>query len=120
MNVITDRKLFTPATPILCSDAKRLEKLLASLTPAERRWVRASGFDASPGTFALLPDAKGALRRVVAGVRDTADPWALAALPLKLPPGRYELGKGPAAIAPADAAFGWDLGAYQFARYRRA
>jgi len=119
MNVIIDRALFTPAIPILCSDAKRLDRLFALLKPAERRWAQASGFDASPGTFALLPDAKGGIARVLAGVRDTADPWALAALPFKLPPGRYALGKGPAAIAAADAAFAWNLGSYQFAKYRK-
>ena len=37
---------------------------------------------------------------MLAGVRDGADPWALAGLPLKLPRGRYALGKGPVAIAP--------------------
>ncbi|HUL97142.1 MAG TPA: leucyl aminopeptidase family protein [Usitatibacter sp.] len=120
MNVITDRKLFTPAIPILCSDAKRLGKLLASLKPVERRWAQAAGFDAAPGSFTLVPDAQGAVARVLAGVRDGADPWGLAALPLKLPPGRYALGKGPTPITPADAAFAWDLGSYQFARYRKA
>jgi leucyl aminopeptidase len=57
---------------------------------------------------------------VLVGVRAGDDPWALAALPLKLPRGRYELGKGPVAIAPADAAFAWDLGGYQYTRYRKA
>jgi leucyl aminopeptidase len=56
---------------------------------------------------------------VLAGVRDAADPWALAFLPMKLPRGRYALGKGPLAIAPENAAFAWDLGGYEYARYRK-
>jgi leucyl aminopeptidase len=56
---------------------------------------------------------------VLVGVRDPADPWALAALPSKLPHGRYTLGKGPASVASEDAAFAWDLGSYQFTRYKR-
>jgi leucyl aminopeptidase len=48
------------------------------------------------------------------------DPWALAALPLKLPRGRYALGKGSLNIAPENAAFAWDLGSYQYTRYKKA
>jgi leucyl aminopeptidase len=67
----------------------------------------------------VLPDGKGGIARVVAGVGSGDDPWALAALPKKLPRGRYELGKGPVAVAPQHAAFGWDLGAYEFTRYKK-
>jgi leucyl aminopeptidase len=120
MTVITDKKAFEKAIPILATDAKRLPKLLASLSPAERRWAEAAGFDGAPGSVALLPDAKGAIARVLAGVREADDPWALAGLALKLPRGRYALGKGPVAIAPDKAAFAWDLGGYQFTRYKKA
>ena len=119
MTVITDRKAFDKAVPILAADAKRLPKLLRSLAPSERRWAEASGFDAAAGSLLLLPDAKGGVARVIAGVRDADDPWALASLPLKLPRARYALGKGPVSIAPDKAAFAWDLGSYQFTRYRK-
>jgi len=120
MTVITDKKAFEKATPIFATDAKRLQKLLGALSAAERRWAQASGFDGSPGSFALIPDGKGAVARVLAGVRDGDDPWSLAGLALKLPRARYALGKGPVAIAPEQAAFAWDLGGYQFIRYKRA
>jgi len=120
MTVITDKKAFEKAIPILASDAKRLPKLMESLAPAERRFAQASGFDASADSHCVLPDAKGGIARVLAGVKDGGDPWALCALPLKLPRGRYELGKGPVGIAPDKAAFAWDLGGYQFTRYKKA
>ena len=120
MTVITEKKAFEKAVPIVASDARRLPKLLESLTPAERRFAQATGFEAAPDTACLLPDAKGGVGRVLAGVRDADDPWALAALPLKLPKGRYELAKSPLAIAPDKAAFAWDLGGYQYARYRKS
>ncbi|HEX7403423.1 MAG TPA: leucyl aminopeptidase family protein, partial [Usitatibacter sp.] len=60
------------------------------------------------------------IARVLAGVRAGDDPWAIAGLALKLPRGRYALGKGPVTIAPEKAAFAWDLGGYQFARYKKA
>ena len=84
MTVITDKKAFEKAVPILVTDSARLPKLLETLTPAERRWAQAAGFDASANTFLLLPDAKGNTARVLAGVRDAADPWALAPLPAPL------------------------------------
>src|SRR5438477_6584384 len=120
MTVITDKKAFEKAVPIHATDTARLPKLLESLTPAERRWAAASGFDGAANSFALVPDAKGNAARVLAGVRDADDPWSLAALPLKLPRGRYALGKSPVAVAPDKAAFAWDLGGYQFTRYKRA
>jgi leucyl aminopeptidase len=120
MTVITDKKAFEKAIPILATDTTRLARLLESLAPAERRWAEASGFDGSANSFALIPDNKGNPARVLAGVRSAEDPWALAALPLKLPRGRYALAKGAVAIAPENAAFAWDLGGYQFARYKKA
>src|SRR5258708_2418492 len=120
MTVITDKKAFEKAIPIFATDAKRLPKLIASLPPSEKRWAEAAGFDGAPGSVALLPDAKGAIARVLAGVRAGDDPWALAGLALKLPRGRYALGKGPVTIAPEKAAFAWDLGGYQFTRYKKA
>jgi leucyl aminopeptidase len=119
MTVITEKKKHEKAVPVLATDPKRLPKLLAALTAAERRLAQAMGFDGSPDSFCVLPDARGNVARVLAGVRDAADPWAFAALPQKLPQGRYMLGKGPVAIAPEDAAFAWDLGSYQFTRYKR-
>ena len=120
MTVITDKKAFEKATPILATDTKRLAKLMTSLRPAERKWAEGSGFDGAPNSFCAIPDGKGGIARVLAGVRDGADPWALAALPLKLPRGRYQLGKGPVAIAADKAAFAWDLGGYQYTRYKKA
>jgi leucyl aminopeptidase len=120
MAVITDKKSFQKAAPILATDRKRLPKLLESLSPLERRWAEASEFDGAPNTFAIVPDSRGVVARVLAGVSDAADPWALAALPMKLPRGCYELGKGPVTIAADKAAFAWDLGGYRYARYKKS
>ena len=120
MSVITDRKAFEKATPILATDVKRLPKLMQSLAPAERKWAEASGFDGSANSFCLVGDGKGGIARVLAGVKDADDPWALAALPLKLPRARYALGKGAVAISPENAAFAWSLGSYQYTRYKKA
>ncbi len=119
MAVIADRKAFEKAVPILATDARHLPKLLESLAPAERRWAQASGFEGAAGSWCAIPDGKGGISRVLAGVGEPSDPWALAFLPLKLPRGRYALGRGSVAIRAENAAFAWDLGGYQFARYRK-
>ena len=120
MTVITDKKKFEAAVPVFATDARRADKLLESLPPAQRRWARSCGFDGSPDTYVMLADAKGNAAGVLAGVRDPADPWALAFLPMKLPRGRYSLARGSVAVAPEHAAFAWDLGGYRFERYRKA
>jgi len=119
MGVVTEKKSHEQAAPILATDASRLPKLIAALSPSERRFAEAVGFDGAPDTHCVLPDSKGNIARVLVGVRDGKDPWALASLPQRLPRGRYALGKGPVAIAAEDAAFAWDLGSYQFTRYKR-
>ena len=120
MPVITDKKAFEKAIPILATDRKRLPKLMEALSPAERRWAQAAAFEGAPNSFCALADAKGNIARVLAGIAAADDPWALAALPMKLPMGRYEIGKGAVNVAPHDAAFAWDLGSYQFTRYKKA
>jgi leucyl aminopeptidase len=120
MTVITDKKAFEKATPLLATDAKRLPKLLEKLSPSQRRWVEAGDFTAKPHTHRVVPGAKGEIELVLVGVRDADDPWALASLPLKLPRGRYALGKGPVTIPPDKAAFAWSLGCYQYTRYKKA
>ncbi len=119
MAIIIDKKAFEKAIPILATDAARLPKLMQSLSPAERRWAEASGFDGAPDSHCVLPDGKGGMARVLAGVRDANDPWALAALPRALPRGRYSLGKGPVAVPAWNVAFAWDLGSYRFTRYKK-
>jgi leucyl aminopeptidase len=119
MTVLTDKKTFEKATPILATDAKRLPGLLAMLTAAQRRWVEAGDFEGRAHTHVTVPGPKGEIELVVTGVRDADDPWALAHLPLKLAPGRYALARGPVNLGDDKAAFGWALGSYQYTRYRK-
>jgi leucyl aminopeptidase len=121
MTVITDRKAFDKAAiPILATDVKRLPKLLEALPASQRRWVSASDFTGRANTHCAVPGPRGEVDLVLAGVRDGDDPWALAHLPLALPPGRYALAKGSVRVTEDKAAFGWALGGYQFTRYKRA
>ncbi len=91
-------------------------------------WARSGGFKAKAGQISLLAAADGGLERVFLGLPkppsgSQAGPdgtiWAFAACPQGLPEGTYRLdGRASAALA-YDAALGWALGAYRFARYRK-
>jgi leucyl aminopeptidase len=91
---------------------------------ATQAWLDATEFKPDACNIALLPGREGSLARVVLGLgTPSSDPnraalWAYAALPGKLPKGRYELDGELVASEANDAALGWALGTYSFDRYR--
>ena len=101
------------------TDAAHLAATRRRLDASQRRWLAETGFDATPGSFALLADASGKLVRVLAGVDPHDSLAALAALPCALPEATYHLAAEGVLTDPAQAALGWALGAYQFSRYRQ-
>ncbi|MDS4025434.1 MAG: leucyl aminopeptidase family protein [Candidatus Contendobacter sp.] len=83
-----------------------------------RHWLTATGFKAKPGSFHPIPGPNGQLQRVIAGIANADDLWALGALPTSLPEGDYILD---AAFDPRQRerlTLGWALGAYRFTRYK--
>ncbi len=91
-------------------------------------WARASGFKAKPGATSLLAAPDGRLECVFLGLparRAQAQAvaegaiWAYAACPLTLPEGSYRLDGRVGAAQASEAALGWALGSYRFARYRK-
>jgi leucyl aminopeptidase len=99
--------------------AAALPALLGGIGAEARRWAESTGFKAEPGSLALLPDGKGGIARVLAGIAKDANLWALAGLPASLPEGSYALdGVGDGETA-TRYALGWALGAYAFGRYRK-
>ncbi len=102
------------------TDSARFAATKRRLTAAQRQWLGAFGFEAAPGSFALLPDERGKLVRVLVGVDDSDALGALGALPRGLPEGTYHLADEGVLKDRLQAALGWALGAYDFARYRKA
>jgi leucyl aminopeptidase len=102
------------------TDAAHLAASRRRLTATQRRWLGENGFEATPGSFALLPDAAGKLARVLVGVNPEDPLAALAGLPCSLPDADYQLASEGVLADPSLAALGWALGAYQFTRYRPA
>ena len=89
--------------------------------PAHASWLDACAYRGDPGSFILLPAGDGQPPLVLATPAEGEATWALGALPLALPEGRYALADdGTARPAAAAWATGWALGAYQFDRYKPA
>jgi leucyl aminopeptidase len=107
------------ATPIRALTANDLAQYLSSAPAETRAWLSANDFRAQMHTHALLPGADGKISEVLLGVREANDVYAFAHLPLALPFATYALAE--ASIVNAEtAALGWQLGAYQFTRYKKA
>ena len=87
------------------------------LSDAERAFAVSQTFKAKAGQTVILPDAQGAMRKVIFGLGDGGDALAVAALSARLPEGDYEI-KGAPEDWPLDwSAAGWADGAYRFSRY---
>ncbi len=108
------------ATAIVPLTEATLEAWLKSQPKERVDWVRSLSFTAKAGTHCLLPDGKGQLAAVLAGLDETKGPWSFAWLATDLPAGTYrfdpELGREQA----NHAALGWALAAYRFERYRKS
>ena len=99
-------------------DAAGFDAASAGLGAAQRQWLATVGFKGAPDTHALLPGDDGRLASVWAGVRAGDHPYALALLPRALPAGRYHLAEPGLALDATAAALSWQLGSYQFDRYK--
>lgn len=93
-----------------------------TLPEAAAAWAKATGFEAGAGKTLLVPGSDGALAGVVFGVEKpeakSKNPFLAGKLVGALPAGayRFEGAVGDARLA----ALGYALGAYRFARYRKA
>jgi leucyl aminopeptidase len=110
------------AVPILFVTAANFSEATKVLDERAHVFVRAAGFEPKPGRHLVVPAADGKLAGVLFGieaadapVKDLFRPGQLSGL---LPPGSYRFANAPHDARLAALAFA--LGAYQFARYRKA
>jgi leucyl aminopeptidase len=118
MTITTESSRLAGAIPIIAVKTGDYANFLGTLNETSRAWLAATDFRAQPHTHALLPGADGRIAQVLVGVRETTEIYALSHLPLALPAGTYTLAND--GIDAYAAALGWQLGAYQFSRYKKA
>ena len=119
MTLITDPARAAAATPIVVVHIGNFDAFRAHADARTRAWLAATEFRAKPHVHALLPDVNGGIGQVLVTMRDAGDIYALAHLPLALPPGDYTLATHHDPLDDYAAALGWGLGSYQFSRYRK-
>ncbi len=110
------------AVPVWFVTPATMGDVTGSLDGNGQAFARAAGFEGKSGQHLLLPSADGKLAAVLVGLEAADDPLKNPFLPGRLigllPTGTYRF-----ANAPHDAklaALSLALGAYQFARYRKA
>lgn len=115
LDVFVESGPATPVTPIAAGD---LDHWLETASAPHAAWVKAQRFKAKAGETLALPDADGALERVLFGLGDLSDPFVYGSLPGKLQPGDYALDPAPGDAS--TALLGFALGTYAFNRYKSA
>lgn len=113
------------AIPILPLTEAAFRKWKKSATAKHLAWVKAQAFTAGEGQTLALPEARGAVKRILWGRGKAADSkeaiwpaWCFASLPASLPAGRYRLEVRLDAATAFNAALEWSLAQYKFARYK--
>nr|WP_038128694.1 leucyl aminopeptidase family protein [Thioclava indica] len=108
------------ARPLILVAPDALESKLASLPQAQAEFVRAQGFGAAAGSVALLPGASG-VEGALLGLGDAQarerTRFTLSLAATALPEGAWQLQGDLTPDALHDAALGWLLAGYRFARY---
>jgi leucyl aminopeptidase len=107
------------AIPLRPLTPAALASWLAGQDRQTAAWVEANRFAAAAGKTCLVPDAEGRIREALVGIDPKDDVWVYGGLPQSLPEAVYRLVEdGLDAARQSQAALGWALGTYVFARYR--
>jgi leucyl aminopeptidase len=108
-----------PATPLVLIGSSEFEAVLGPFGDAVRRLCAANDFHGESGRFLGIPSDSGEGSVMFAGCNGRDGLFALASLPVRLPPGNYAIDPRGMTLDPDQVALGWALGAYRYSRYRK-
>lgn len=106
------------AIPLVLVTAKGLGDWAKAQDARTKGVIEAAGFRGETGKVLLLHGGDGAIERVLVGLGDGTDGFALASVSGALPAGDYVLGDIPGELSGETLALGWADGAYRFTRYK--
>lgn len=104
--------------PLVIITAAEFSAWYDNLKPGWKNWIDAHGFRAEAGQHITLPDADGHLEKVIVGIDNHTDPWALAQAARDLPAGHYQPMPELTVDEACYLALGWALAGYDFNVYR--
>lgn len=106
------------AIPLVLVTAKGLGEWTKGQDARTKVMVDAAAFRGDAGKVLLVHGAGGEVERVLVGLGEGTDGFAMASVPGALPAGDYALGEVPAGMNGETLALGWADGAYRFTRYK--
>lgn len=113
---ITSTEKAVPITFIVATD---YVKWLSEQNERTEKWLRADIFKADVSTRCLVKDEHGQVERVLLGVENPEDFWAVVSLPRTLPSGNYFFDMPLNPASQERLAIAWGIGTYQFAKYKK-
>ena len=123
MSFTTESTSSIPLIPVL---EESLSEYLSGQSAFESNWVNNSAFKAKVGESCIVPDANGAIQKVLFGLdvfkesnTDSAPIWSIASLSKSLPANEYHLECDWNDADKIQAAIGWGLGAYSFNFFKK-
>ncbi len=105
------------ATPLTLVRAEDIDKWLRKQNASGRKWARANGFTAAPGSILVIPNADGDIKEAIAGIDDDIQA-GMASLPAKLPKSTYALTNTLNTSSSRLACLGWAMATYKFNDYK--
>lgn len=106
------------ATPVYVVAKSQYATWLVKQPESTQAWLKSLGFTGDAGTFSCIPASDGKLAGVICCEQEANSFWALGGLPCLLPEGDYRIDADREQVELYATA--WGLGAYQFARYKKA
>ena len=106
-----------PLTAIVSDD---FEEWQISLVPKIQKWVKINEFKAAAGTYIAIPNEKGDIAQIFAGLgaKDEIEPpWHYSSIASSLPKALYYFTEDMSENDALQAAFGWAMGSYKFDQY---
>ncbi len=106
-------------TPIFALRASEWTSWIERHSDVTRRLAAAHDFKAQSGRMLLVPATDGSIERVLFGLGEKANVFALGALAQHLPEGDYRFAAAPREFSATMVAVAWGLGSYAFDRYKK-
>ncbi|MFT3729456.1 MAG: leucyl aminopeptidase family protein [Terricaulis sp.] len=106
-------------TPIFALRTSEWSAWLERHSDVLRQLAAAHDFKAQSGRILLVPATDGSIERVLFGLGEKANVFALGALAQHLPEGDYRFATAPREFSATTVAVAWGLGSYAFDRYKK-
>ncbi len=118
---LLSKKPAAAAIPIRILSKSQYKAGKAPLSSAQKKWIRAAGFDGEKHQTVAYPDEKGNKAGVLFGIGDaeSLDVWSAAKLAEGLEAGRYRLDTKLGSKGTSDFLLGWCFAQYRFDGYKK-